>query len=157
MDVARGAMEIERLRRLRRLTALLRQYQALPEPQRDPFAKFLSGSQLHGRQSTPEALQHTARNVDSDVFRLANEPLGLESTPPFSHMEHPATASSFAGVHNAEGRADQDLQEIINFPTENPKPSDRTYNGQVIDSDMQSSFDPFLKRVPINIHPTYSR
>ncbi|KAF8586619.1 PIN domain-like protein [Ramaria rubella] len=54
MELARGAMEQERLRRLRRLTILMKQYGALPDNQRDRLTQALQEviRKAHGPQGT---------------------------------------------------------------------------------------------------------
>jgi hypothetical protein len=75
MEAARGAMEVERLRRLRRLTELFKQYQALPQAQRDRSTRTLHRiirEPLDVIQGPPLG---TAPNLELDIQQLSNEPI----------------------------------------------------------------------------------
>lgn len=128
-------MEVERLRRLRRLTELLEQYRALPLSEKRHPMNGLPKSQFCGGQNTPEPPPHTLRDVDANHFP-PDKPPRLDAITPRPHIEYPVAVDSRAGVHEFKYRT---LQEAMTSSGENSLPSDLTYNEYDISSDTQSA------------------
>jgi flap endonuclease-1 len=82
-------MEVERLRRLRRLTELLNKYQALPDDQRARSTKVLQWIIRKRVESevTHELLPGVARELDSEFLQLTHEPVAPGSTPSTTRIE----------------------------------------------------------------------
>lgn len=106
MEVARGVMESDRLRRLRRLTELLNTYQALPEHQRGRSTKILQKIIREPFENVPsyETSHGMARQLESDIFQLANEPAVPVSTPAADQKEtfpvvNPPTTTVLKALH----------------------------------------------------------
>lgn len=92
MDVARGAMEIERSHRLRRLTTLLKQYRVLPEPDKDRATKTLQSIVLtsHENQETRQTFREIALDTGAGVLP-ANELSARELFPSASRIGDPTS------------------------------------------------------------------
>lgn len=106
MEVARGAMEVERLRRLRRLAGLLKQYQALPVAQKDQSAKLLQRiirEPLHIKP-TYESPPGAPCELDSDILQLSNDPI-LDARPLSAPKETSLIVSSPTVVMGLGSRA----------------------------------------------------
>ncbi|KIJ32168.1 hypothetical protein M422DRAFT_35967 [Sphaerobolus stellatus SS14] len=121
MHVAREAMELERLNRLRHLTTLLKQYQSLPDRQKDHSTKVL-------RNLIRKAQHFSPQSSPNKAFEQPDEP--IHEIPPLDDakdLDVNASLNMLTIKHKDTPQADQEETPVLQDPTDSvstsPEPS----------------------------------